>query len=1084
MVFNELVREWLAAADMTENIVSQGQIGGDDAAAGSPEAARRDQLRAQEDIALRAWKLMGTVNGILHPRGGGGAVGGPAAPPEPVPEAELKNRRFKRAIKALRHIRAGGIRRSVRMLMTKTPPPHVDAAFVEQYVKPLFPPLMGGTLDDLLPAAWEACAETDNNIIYSIEAVQQYINSRRDDAAAGISGLAPRALKDIWHRSDMDQQSDICLLLQRIGNGYVPPLWLRMRTELARLRAIPIPKAPKPGYRPIGVGEILLVVADGVLAVACAETLKNVCGGNLAIGTRRGAEIMAHIARAAITANKKLVVTSLDAKNAFGTVSRRRIIARLVRLIQQGNDGLRPILRRVLQMYTCPTTMEMRGADGTIYTIEVVEGNVQGLPLAVFLYVIAHTEALEEFQAALDAPVKARSALATLADDIVLVHYPHDLPALFASLKPALLRSGIELQDAKTRSFRVETTDAGHETLCSHLDAMGVPYRNNTEAERGVTICGALIGTSEFQRAKLEDILARLTELLAEFEDLVTVAGNDPPPEGGPDRTKQAVMALIRLCGPSRLAYWGAVTEPAVFGPFAERGDDAVFTFLQRMLALRAEDSTLVAGPSAVAAQDRNRLLRLQMALSTRRGGLGINANGGRFKHAAYLASFVEATPIVVDRLGRLILDPPPEGGGLPVLKPSVTRAAMEAVQALRNGRDDLIAPLTTCAEILNSGNHTPTAKLQEALNDDIDESNRISTTALGCSSAWARFWLLSIACTFASAWLNLIPLHYKGTSMTNREFVEAIRLRLGLHPLAAPADGSPRVDVLCAWCLARPIPVSAVMNCAHILLCPGPSFNGEHNNVRDAIISTIDEVAKKAGGSNLLVEREAQLERLSCVEELSHHERIVRAGPRSLPQPIVRMDLYTRHLSVDDNATHVHGLYDVTFCSPPGSWVNMAASDPTARTKTVDHFIDEAIKEKNFHFVTSFRAAHHAHTSFYPLAFDRSGRPGATTLRAIDGIKKMLLHFSQSSASKYSVEQALTDRISVAFQSGLGRHVSVARQLHTRELARATHAAAAAAAAAAQAQAGQQLVPPVVQVAAGGGDAPAVGPAADAPIA
>jgi len=96
-------------------------------------------------------------------------------------------------------------------------------------------------------------------------------------------------------------------------------------------------------------------------------------------------------------------------------------------------------------------------------------------------------------------------------------------------------------------------------------------------------------------------------------------------------------------------------------------------------------------------------------------------------------------------------------------------------------------------------------------------------------------------------------------------------------------------------------------------------------------------------------------------------------------------------------------------------------------RTKTVDHFIDEAIKEKNFHFDTSFRAAHHAHTSFYPLAFDRSGRPGATTLRAIDGIKKMLLHFSQSSASKYSVEQALTDRISVAFQSGLGRHVSVA---------------------------------------------------------
>ncbi len=95
----------------------------------------------------------GCTRGGAGARGAGGA-GAPAAASEPQSEGVQKANKLKRAIKALRCNRAGGVRRAVHFLMTKTPPPHVDAAFVDDSVRPLIPPLAGGTIDNLLAGAW------------------------------------------------------------------------------------------------------------------------------------------------------------------------------------------------------------------------------------------------------------------------------------------------------------------------------------------------------------------------------------------------------------------------------------------------------------------------------------------------------------------------------------------------------------------------------------------------------------------------------------------------------------------------------------------------------------------------------------------------------------------------------------------------------------------------------------------------------------------------------------------------------------------------------------------------------------------
>ena len=739
------------------------------------------------------------------------------------------------------------------------------------------------------------------------------------------------------------------------------------------------------------------------------------------------------------------VLVSLDAKNAFGTISRRAIIARLVYLIGRGLTGLRPILRRVLQMYTAPSKMTMSGSTGEEFTIDVVEGNVQGLPLAVFLYCIAHAAALEEFKAAVPEHMRHLYALTTIADDIALYCNPSHLPALFALLRAAMLKVGVDFNVDKSRAFRVRIGDEGHEELCVFLDSIGAPYRNLTEAQRGAVLCGAAVGTLAFQRAKLEDKFGELTALLAEFEDLVRAADTNPPADGTADRTLQAAFTVIRLCGPSRLQYWGGVMEPHIFAPFGIRADEAVFSFLARMLQWRSVDSTLINGNTEGALADKARCLRMQVGLATRLGGLGVQTNGGLRHQAAYAASFSDAVPRLSKLLSNFVLADAPEPGAARPLLPSVTQAANEALQALQGVDPEPSARISELRANINGGDHFEICHAQKGLNEDIDESNCIALRALGCSSAWARFKLRSQADEAASAWLNLIPSRFHGTVMNDRDFPAAVRNRMCLHPLPAPLDGSPRVDVNCAWCLSKATPVSHVLNDAHIFLCPGASFNHEHHLVRDAIIQAVEEVGRTAEYGALQVRREAPLLTLPCVEPLSEQERVsaLNGKPAHDWPRLNNMDIYLRHIGAEDNAFQ-HNLYDVTVTSPPGDWTSTNATDPVTSSRPLDYFIDEKERRKFFHFKASFKAANEHDTSFFPLAFDRSGRAGAATTLRLKYIKNLLSDLSGATSSRHSVGQALTDRISVALQTGIARHIAATRQLHRRQLQLAVVAAGA----------------------------------------
>jgi hypothetical protein len=142
-------------------------------------------------------------------------------------------------------------------------------------------------------------------------------------------------------------------------------------------------------------------------------------------------------------------------------------------------------------------------------------------------------------------------------------------------------------------------------------------------------------------------------------------------------------------------------------------------------------------------------------------------------------------------------------------------------------------------------------------------------------------------------------------------------------------------VDVNCAWCLQKETPAFHIVDDAHIFLCPGPSYNGEHHLVRDAIIQLVEEVARTAEHGALVVRREAPLLTLPCVEPLSDQERAaaLHGKPAQNWPRLVNMDIYQKHIGADDNAFQ-HNLYDVTVTSPPGDWTSKNASDPVARSR------------------------------------------------------------------------------------------------------------------------------------------------------
>ena len=118
--------------------------------------------------------------------------------------------------------------------------------------------------------------KTRPDLAVSFKNVADYVYSRKKklDFVKANMGRMSAAGKEALTR-----------VIQFIANGRIPLEWTELRTLLATSRGVALGKDDG-GIRPIGISDVFLQIACGVIARKVAPAAAPYCGGNLAMGTK------------------------------------------------------------------------------------------------------------------------------------------------------------------------------------------------------------------------------------------------------------------------------------------------------------------------------------------------------------------------------------------------------------------------------------------------------------------------------------------------------------------------------------------------------------------------------------------------------------------------------------------------------------------------------------------------------------------------------------------------------------------------------------------------------------------------------
>ena len=984
----------------------------------------------------------------------------PAPPPPADAMLAQMQKNVKAAMKYLNFLNLGGPSRAVRALERTGSTFQISQQSVEAKIRPLFPQPKGGPLTEAELSEFDALTEDrSSDILFTFENTQRYINHKRPDLAAGLSGLSIRIVKRAWKTASEEQRSTLCLFLERLGNAHVPKSWARLLAILNSLRGVPLPKpnAPPDAVRPIGVAEILVTLADGIVSRASREVATAVSEGNLAIGVPGGAEIAAHAIRAGLAADPTTAHIGLDVRNAFGTAARRIALSELARLIREGRRGLIPILRRVVSLIRAGLSIHFFNDKNERFSLPIDEGLFQGWTHAVLLYVLVHNWGVRRLHENLPPTILPRLVKVNFADDgnfLLKNAKASEVYTIITTAREAFDQCTGGLGIDKTVIHRPCTDDAEHENFCNLSDELGlkIDYRNRREDQKGSIVSGAAIGTHAFVARHLQSLTNSTIEILdklVQLHDAHSIADNK---RQAVERTRQALVCVIRLCIQARAAYWKRVQPPAAFDQYARIIDDRVYAAIQHMVHIRHQDLTLVRGHTPDDDNRRAALLRMLFELPTSCGGAGFQPNSGFASRIGYLSSFAQATPFLRTLAGNLLLEQlppaahneavPPVPNSAPFL-PNVTAAALQAAQFV-----EAYCPGIPSVQVALSAIDTARPldeaprNLSEGMSRDCNEASFRFVLSHGSPSAYHRLLLLEKHNSAAAAWLTVIPSAADGTTMPDNLFIHAFREHLHLHPFPNPDLGD-RGSVLCAACFLKN-GRSVFLDEVHALACSSLSHTPEHNAVQHALHNAIVSATQHLNAGEVMVQPTPIYASVPGLRTLSEHERSERAAapPFNLTRPPKQAlvgDLLVRMRPNSNAVHHETMLIDFVVSSPPTSFGLMSTTAPLVKALT-DKWAtsrEEALKRAAFR--TSYDVSNGSHISFFPFAIGSTGVLGHDAEIVLKTIASSIDSLGASDTSRYSTMQQLLERVSVAIHAGIGGRISrlVHRQRHlTPEMA------------------------------------------------
>jgi len=549
-------------------------------------------------------------------------------------------------------------------------------------------------------------------------------------------------------------------VLLRVASAQLPA---SAAEALALSKLTPLRK-PGGGVRPIAAPSLLRRLAGRVLASTRKKELADALGPRqFAVGTAAGTEVLAHTVRALTEADPQLVLTALDAKNAYCTALREECLAELRRAAPDLLPCAELFCRRESRYYFWDGT-------GRCHTLRATNGVDQGDPLAPLLFACGLGPRLRELEEALQDAALARglprASVRVLAflDDLAVLTPPELAAEVVPTAHRVLGAFGLELNTGKTQvwsraSPRPTGVAAQHwraagltlvgVLLGEPLPANGLP---NQDDERRVDL-----GGEDFTAERCLEVGERAAAFVTKLAELPVLASPHLP-------AVQSAAKLLRLCGSGKITHLLRSNPPA-----------------QTQLAGRNFDAAVLKAYEALTELDPLTAAQAtQCALPLRLGGRGLRSQE-RLASAAWVGSWAQCLAEValrscVDSLEDL------DTSDLPLA--AACREALAALPApLPGARDE--ATLQSWRELAQA----PQKKVQRLLSKRLDEKQY--SLLLSDLDAPAAARLRSCGGPLASGWQLASP-GLAEERLDDRDYATTARALLG-QDLAASDRGACR---------------------------------------------------------------------------------------------------------------------------------------------------------------------------------------------------------------------------------------------------------------------------------------------------
>ena len=623
--------------------------------------------------------------------------------------------------------------------------------------------------------------------------------------APGPSGLSEAMLIPLL--DDDPAYNGLLCILRDIVNGDVGPALTNL---LLSCRLIPLKKRDN-GVRPIAVGEILVRLAGKIAFSLIRSAADDFFGTTqLGCGAPGGAQVAALLVQLAARARNAAVVT-VDLINAFNCISRRVIYDRVL-----AHAPFSAVWRMARWLLATPSSLLVIQNNRLIAELASTTGVRQGCSLSPFLFSVGIHAELRDALAATRAAhgADALVGLVAILDNVTLWgtpevarHLTNEVATRFAGRAP--------VPDLR---FKPEAD----ELIWLHEDAVPAPLvelaaaRRAKIVRRGDTtrVLGAIVGGEPATTA------AAAKELFqADHEQFIACLSE-------PSMPLQTCVLLMRMVLAPSVVHMLRTMPPN------ETADVCVFVDgkIKDVIASRFGFAQDAVPP--------------QCFLPLRDGGLGL-PRAGSTAPLAFWANVAQASALLTGPEHAPLTQSPWLAASLRLCYES--RPLRAAVAAGLDSGDNPRLPASPLpatvihfyregapardarAALADAGLPSPPAhQLQHALHNPLHAATRAHLEAADATLARR---LTACSGVGGSAWLSCCPTT-DYTTLTDRDYRAAVRLRLGAIPVETPVAN-------CNVCPQRPSFAAApshMVSCTCSMHCNGASTDG-HSLAGNAMV-------------------------------------------------------------------------------------------------------------------------------------------------------------------------------------------------------------------------------------------------------